>query len=126
MRNTRPALFLLHFRRNVVTGFAQRFNLCRLYVVKTRNEETNGRLNHALTAGLFFQTSTFSAHPSDGIFQPSHVAAFTGRDDVSRFFFCQRSEITAFVQLVQHRFGFIFRFGLNDAVAVTPRLMNWS
>ena len=114
--------FLLHFCRNVVTGFAQRFNLCRLYVVKTRNEETNGRLNYARQLAFFFQTGIFQLIRGGGIFQPSHIAAFTGRDDIGRFFFRQRSKVTAFIQLVQYRFGFIFSFGLNDAIAVTLRL----
>jgi hypothetical protein len=44
------------------------------------------------------------------------------RDNVGGFFFRHGREISAFVQLIQHRFGISFGFGLNHAVAVTLRL----
>ncbi|MNN43189.1 hypothetical protein D3C81_1574130 [compost metagenome] len=71
---------------------------------------------------FFFQTRILQLFWRGGFFQPSHITAVTGRDNVGGLFLRQGGKITTFVQRIQYRFGFIFRFGLDDAVAITLRL----
>ena len=74
--------FLLHFRRNIVANLSQRFNLCCLNIVQTGNQEPNGGFNYARKLAFFFQTGLFQLWHGRRIFQPPHITAAAGRDNI--------------------------------------------
>ena len=71
---------------------------------------------------FLFQTRIFQLVRRGRVFQPAHIAAVFRRDNVGGFRFRDGRKISAFVQLIQYRFGIRLGFGLNHAVAVTLRL----
>ena len=114
--------FLFHFRRDIITNVSQRLGFRRGDVVQTRDQETNGRLNDTRKLAFLFQTRIFQFVRRGCVFQPAHITAIFGRDNIGGFCFREGGEISPFIQLIQYRFGVSLSFSLNHAVAVTLRL----
>ncbi|CCJ97132.1 hypothetical protein BN130_3688 [Cronobacter malonaticus 507] len=104
----------MHFRKRLHGGWRD--------VVKTHNQEAHGGFDNVRKLAFLFQTGVFELIRRGARLQPAHVAAVAGSDDINRFLFSKRCEIRALFELRENGFGFIFSFGLDQAVAVALRL----